>query len=737
MATVAEPELLHREIAPHATVVRRRLARVRSQVRSYVLCQGLAWVVGVATALVVVSYVADRALRLNTSVRLALLPCGLGLIGATIYYRLVRPLRLPLADLDLAQIINARLPGVGERVAGVLQLPDLLRADPHTSPSMIAAAVRRQAQELSRIDWRAPFDTRRMKWRLMAIVGPVVLLAVAAIFWPTIAQLWAKRWLLGSSQRWPQRTYLSIVGLENGDRLYVPRGESILLEVETEPHFSARAAGWTAAGRDDSLAVRQPSPPQSNVPDEIRIRYRQGGSAKMGLMEQLTATRFRYELPAVEEPITFTLTGGDDWLGPVTVEPLNRPGIASLSLVSQSPGRSETDTHSFASQESQLLFLPGTQLELTLESDLPLESADLLPSTGPAPTFARRDERHFVAAWNMTEAQTFEIKLVDAQAHLASKPYFISLNLLQDRLPRVTVRSSGVGRRVTPQATIPVALRAIDDFGLAQVNLDLEQTIPRAEKPEVQHHPHPVALPEESETARPTEFEGDQRVALKDHSVTAGNTVRLRGEATDNRSAGGQVGQSRWLTFQVVTPEELFYDILTVQRAQREKFRGALDVEKAQAALLATPENVEQIAAAGRKHQLVARQVTQIANRLDATLQEMTLNELGSSQARDLLATGIIGPMRDLQQASMSRLRQLIDQIAAEPARQSEMLPAALEQMHEVIDEMTKILDRMAQWESFVDVLNQVRQIMQLQNQVLDSTQKTKTDRTNDLFDDE
>ena len=71
----------------------------------------------------------------------------------------------------------------------------------------------------------------------------------------------------------------------------------------------------------------------------------------------------------------------------------------------------------------------------------------------------------------------------------------------------------------------------------------------------------------------------------------------------------------------------------------------------------------------------------------------------------------------------------------AEPGRASELAPAAAEQAQEVVTQMTRILERMAQWESFVDVLNQVRQIIQLQNQVLDNTQKTKTERTNELFD--
>ena len=218
------------------------------------------------------------------------------------------------------------------------------------------------------------------------------------MLWPNIATIWAKRWLLGSAQRWPQHTYIAVVGLDEDNRLYVPRGESILLEVEARPRFSPRAEGWTLAGRGEPLTVRRASEPRSEIPNEVRIRYRQGGSLKLGVLTQFTNTQFRYELPPVEEPVQFSLTGGDDWLGPITVEPLDRPGIQDLRLISQAPGRSEQDAHTFAGQESQLLFLPGTRLELFLTSDLPLASAALASSVGEVPPFEKRPGRHTLSS---------------------------------------------------------------------------------------------------------------------------------------------------------------------------------------------------------------------------------------------------------------------------------------------------------------------------------------------------
>ncbi len=76
-----------------------------------------------------------------------------------------------------------------------------------------------------------------------------------------------------------------------------------------------------------------------------------------------------------------------------------------------------------------------------------------------------------------------ELRLVSAASGLASKPYFLTIGLLYDREPRLTLRSAGVGKRVTPQARIPLAIHAADDFGLADLALEIEKTELGGEKP--------------------------------------------------------------------------------------------------------------------------------------------------------------------------------------------------------------------------------------------------------------
>ncbi len=54
----------------------------------------------------------------------------------------------------------------------------------------------------------------------------------------------------------------------------------------------------------------------------------------------------------------------------------------------------------------------------------------------------------------------------------------------------------------------------------------------------------------------------------------------------------------------------------------------------------------------------------------------------------------------------------------------------------EVVTNMRIILDQMSQWESFVDVVNQVAEVIKMQKNVLKETEKARETRTREVFDD-
>ncbi len=724
-------------LRPRRNAVRRRLAAVRRRVRARLLLAGIAWTWAAVFLFCAASLALDWLLRLSLPVRMTLFSAGALGVAWVAWRQLLSPLLFRLDDLDLAAILDRRVPGVGQRVATVLQLPGLLESRVLASPSMVQAAVMEHAQALEQADLWSAFDRRahRRQWLLLIVTA----LAAYGFYhsFPEAAGIWARRWFLASHERWPQHTYLSVAGLGDDGRLLVARGESLPLEVTAQPRFAGRAGAWTLDGRGEMLLIPTVAAPAGRLPEQVSIQYESdSGLSRQGNFTHFGGSEFRYEIPQVVEPLDVSVTGGDDWFGPIRVEPIDRPAVSSLVVLARRPGSDESEAHTPEGADAQLLFLPDTELELQVISSVPLSRAALTAKEGSPPKFERRDETHYTARWTMREPQTLEISLVSVEGKLESKPYYLSIGLLIDRPPRVLARSSGVGRRVTPQARIPMSLHASDDFGLTSLSAEIEATVPKEDKPETKLHRLPLELPPSVPENPPTDYETQPLVALGEYSVAPGTVVKLRGAATDNCAQGSQTGASRWLTFQVVTPEELFYEILMRQRAQRAKFAAALETAKSQTEPLAGLPTAEVAYGLVRKHQVVARQIWQVANALDATLQEMALNDLGSAQARDLLKNKVIEAIRQLHVEAMVELRSSLEAVAADPEGAEQPLAAAREQQQAVVDKMTQILEQMSQWENFIDVLNQLKSIIKLESGVLDATEQEKKKRTQELFDD-
>lgn len=747
MATVDRPREVPRELKQAQQRVLARLDRVRRRLRFHLVVEGLFWVVTAALALAATSLVLDRMLRLNLSTRLGLLAIAAVALGYVIVQRLLRPACVRLDNLDLAELLDRRSPGVGQRITNVLQLPNLLAEGQFASPSMVQAAVLECAQSLDRVDLTATLNVARRRKMLLATGVWIGIAMVYCFLAPSTASLWARRWLAGSNVRWPQQTYLSVAGLNGDGVLLVPRGELSVVQIGARPTFQRDGEHWLLLGRDEPLVVEGESMPGSTPPEQIGVTYSMpDGTRRRGNATQFDAATFRYELPPLADPIELDAVGGDDWLGPIRIEPIDRPAVSTLEIISRAPGFKEPRTERVGDSSTQLLFLPETELELRLVANQNVASAEALDKGTPLEGWQRVDDRTYALRWKMKESLAIEFRLTGHASGLLSKPYFLAIGLLRDREPRVTIRSSGVGRRVTPAARIPLAMRATDDFGVASLSLEWERTAMHEDKPQVDTGRQALGDAAEPQTAdaketQPpavplrTEEEWNEEWALKALGLAAGNTLKLRGAAVDACTAGAQTGQSRWLQFQIVASDELFYEILMRQREQRAKFAQALESEKAQSAALGELAKPDDAVAIARAQQVIARQVGQIAVQLEATLVELTLNDLANQQARDNLQNSIITPMRSLHQDVLGRLRVAADELSRGQTISDERRTEAVELSEQAVEAMQKILGQMSLWESFIDVINQLKQVIERQDQVLKATEEIDKKRTDALFD--
>ena len=186
---------------------------------------------------------------------------------------------------------------------------------------------------------------------------------------------------------------------------------------------------------------------------------------------------------------------------------------------------------------------------------------------------------------------------------------------------------------------------------------------------------------------------------------------------------------------QVVAPNELYYEILIRQRAERAKFVAILDTTEKQTPLLAGTPTPDAYAGVMRGLHASSRQLELIAGRIVDTLQEMKLNQVGSPKAHRLLQEGVIDPIRALTAGPMNELRGMLQSLAGTGSRVNAN-PEAARRLHgQVVTGMKNILEQMSQWESFVDVVNQVAEVIKMQQNVLNAAEKARESRTQEVFD--
>jgi hypothetical protein len=678
-----------------------RFAEFAHRVRAHLLIEGATRLIVTAAVLGLASFLLDHALRLAPITRIGLLVFGISVLGVETWRQFLRPLLMKLDPIDLAYALDHQ---TAARVATVLELPTLQGA----SPAMIRQAVLRSDQSLRGVNLSTPFDQRRRQFAL-AVAGLTLLSSmVLLLIRPSMTDLWLRRTFLASTEPWPQDTYLAVLGMEDGG-LIVPRGEPFVLRV------GARAG--------------------SAAPDAVNVRFRgDGGSRITANLTRFGPDDFRYDFPSVATDTPVQLRGGDDWL-PLVIHPVDRPRIVDLKLIAQHPTEAKPHTYDFSGEDADLAFLPKTKMELDFSANTDIaqahiKSAATQPSAG---NLMRLDDRHFALRWTQAAPVKLEIELVATGAKLTSTPTSVSIGLKTDQPPRATLAFSGVHARITPAATIPLTAEARDDYGVAEVGLIVGADVSNPDDPrQFAHRESAISLYGPIKPATEMELQLPYAMTVAPLKLAPGNLLTVHAVARDDCYTGAQTSPSRNITFRIVSPEELFREILLRQQSERVKFRRQVDDAHKQVELLATLSSADSVALAGRQHRAAQREIIRITTALAETLTEMQLNALSTPEARELMNKNIIQPLKSLNDALLNPQKDALD--ALRPS-DSSAIAAVQGRQDQIVAREEEILKQMSQWDNFVDVLNQLNEIIKLQTDVKADTEGLKKKQTEGVFD--
>jgi hypothetical protein len=690
-----------------------RLADFRRQVRSRLLLEGAARFLVTLIIVALVTFALDRLFRLSLSARVAMVCFAVIGLCVVIWRELIAPLRLKLDPLTLATALDrasGRTPGfIASRVATVLELPDMLQQTPKPSPAMLHQAATACHAVLSEIDFDARFDDRRRNVAGTILFAMLILPAILAVLAPSTTRLWAARVLGGSNEPWPQQTYLQVTGLENGI-IVVPRGETFVLRAQATP--SSRV-----------------------IPKVMSIRFGQAQADRVETgFSSFGTNDFRYEFGSINSPVRVEIFGNDASFGPFTLQPADRPRMTDLKLIAQHPTEKQPTVYAF-NGETDLSFLPRTHLQLQFVANTPIAAAHLKSAaTQPSPADLKQlDDTHFSVEWTHNSADNLEIELTSRDAHLASVPTAVTVGLKIDQPPRVTLGYSGVKLRVTNKARIPLSIDARDDYGLASVQLLIKTETPDPTVAgKMNSSTIDTSLFGPVDPATEPEIQPRQQLELEPFKLLPGSIVTVSASATDACYTGAQTTVSRAITFRVVAPEELFREILLRQQAERARFRLQSDEVRFMREAMNVAATSEQVQKLAQRHRAVQHEVNRIATVLTESLTEMKLNQLGTDEAYELMQKQVLTPLQNLNEELLNPQKDALD--ALQP-NDTPGLAAVEARQDDTFNRMTQILHQMSQWDSFVDVLNQLNEVIKLQDQAEQKTKELKNKQNEDIFD--
>lgn len=690
-----------------------RLASLRAMVRSSVALRGGSILVLACLAAALLSLAVDRTFRLSVPARAVSLTFYAAAILAIGWKHVLRPLRQTLPVGVLAEFLEGRFPRFQDALRSAVDFardrrvaadedPASTRdrdADARVEVAMKRHVIGEAARLLDRSPVEGAIDSSRVATVLVGGVSGLAVAATLAVIFGVETRLWFARNVLLGSEEWPYRTVLDVEGFDGGTRARgVPRGDSLPIRVIA----------------------------RGDVPDRVRIRIRYERDSRRFNLTREGEAGFSHEHPEVTEPFEFTVEGGDYRSPPYVVLVLERPEVETLALTLEYPEYTAIQSRRLEGDVGEIAVPEGTRILLEGIATKTLEEAGLQAEGGTIPLLVSPDERrHFSGSFVPQSGGLVTIHLADEEGVPPDRWMRFLVAPTRDRIPTVAARSAGIGSMIAPEARIPLAIRASDDFGLTAVGVEYEV---RAEEAE----PARGELPFDAFAAR-TPVEIDTGLEVSPLEIPPGRRLDIKVYALDNDGfRGPKRGHSPTQSFLVVTPERLLEEFLRREEEQRRNLERAIEEQRGlrDAAYRHVgeewakdgpldPDMVQEMVRMARAERQLARQMASISDAMALILLEMRNNRIVEANETERLAATIIGPLGDLAErrlpgaaARLGMLRELA--LPEDRTREGVALAADMEA---ILSAMTAIVQSMRRIEGYTEVVNRLRAIMRMHSE--------------------
>jgi len=738
--------------AVDVTPLRELLAAVRRRARWWIGVESLAWAAIVAAVAFWLTLAGDWFSEPPAPVRAVMMAVAVAVILGLLVRQLFLRLAAPLSDAALAYLVERGCPEFRASLSTAIDLADGSRDD------LDADLLARTTAEANRLAPRVRIDSlfraRRLALLATAAAAAVASVGGLALARPDVVGLWGRRMVGLVDEPWPRRVALEAVGFRDGVRT-VARGADVdvlvhAVAVGGPPELvevrSRAGSGWRTermGTRGTPVVLETGASPV----DAAVAEPNQPGSVRQ---------TFGHMLTAITDDTELEIRGGDARLQGLRLRVVEPPALAAIDIEYDLPDYLGGGRRRAAA--ARVLRVPrGSRLHVTGTATKPLAAGTIVLRAGDDEQLVGGLREQLVGEVREPTGRTItaEVTAVDGDAALviqltdtdgiaSREPIVFVLSVIPDEPPRVALRPRGLSTAITPRGVVPLVGSIADDHGLATAAVEIQPTAGRAANRDTPRDVPsaaaaasvpPIVLPlgraaPEGGVGPAVVRGGETLIELPDTEpaiiplqpldLQVGSRIDLVVEARDGCALGGgpNVGRSDTWTLEVVTPESLRALLEAREVLLRRRFESVIaDLTTARDRLREPDSAVDAIPVAiqrcGEAAARAAGETAEIAAAFRSIRDELDNNGLASAEVEQRLLVEIATPLDGLAASALPDLAR-----ASSTARDGSDREALTRTADDVLARMRAILERMMELESFNEVLDRLRGVIRLQEEI-------------------
>ena len=429
----------------------------------------------------------------------------------------------------------------------------------------------------------------------------------------------------------------------------------------------------------------------------------------------------------------------------------------------------------------------GTRILIRATADKPLTHIELLDTTtGNLQEWSVAGNTDSSAEFTyeireLVDDVAFAVTLHDVDGVSNKQPFRIMIGAVRDAVPQVAVNLQGIGNAATPQAMIPIQGRITDDNALEDAWFHLRQIMQPADAEDAEQtdqnqngtsedaattveHKFPITLWPGAEQQHSLDLREQQRDPTRRFQLQAGQRVVLMVRATDRYDLDDKphVGSSDPFGLEIVTADQLISRLETAEISLRRRLqqvveelhgtrdsvirvRSSFDDGSSSDEDGAEPGDEEAVDAKAlqrsrslrllrvhRAAQDVLRskeEVYGIGLAFDDIRAELINNRVDTTERIEHIQREIADPLKEIARAAYPLAVQTLEALESaldETQRRVTLAESAVGKMDEILLDLEHILKQVLDLESYNELIDIVRSIIDDQDRLIEETEKQR-----------